>query len=259
MCFIYAIPKHAGPVTRATFKALGLDYALSEGNPDYLPVPSGPSGLPCVVAMPQPPAGVGQPPVAYQPDDQVWTEGPKDEAGACAYHIGYWKTAKPTPAHLARKRQVDGEMIAFDDASQWLIPVARSNVKGRFSTLPTAIVLGTDGKMWQRRPLEKYLSLCVDAEMVWDTLLGVEPEDEAERADDTDPDGEAETEKPKKPGINLQESMRIAIAALQVNYRVGPHELSLLEPTDTDLRTVLHALVDFPAFVRMAVARQKKD
>ena len=241
--FLYFIPKHPrATVTRADFEALGLGYALGVGDPDARKCGSGPGGDEGVIAVPAPAGGVRGPASLYEPAKQTWRKGPGGK-----WFVGFYKDQRPTPASLRREKLIEGEPVTFRDGSEWLVPIARSIVRG--TTLPKELVLGEDNETWQLTELEEYLGLCRDAEKVWGLFMAAEAEAAAESET---ADGKAAVT------IDQQEGMRICISALAVNYRVGPAEVSMLRPTDGDMWSVLRAVCDVPAVERVLAEREKK-
>ena len=239
--FLYFIPEHPrGVVTRADMEAAGLGHALGEGDPDSRKVTAaGPGGAPGFVVAVQPPADAPadcRVDTLYEPAKQVWRKGPGGK-----YFVGHYKARRPAPASLRRPKLIDGELTRFRDDREWLIPVARSIVRG--STLPKEMVLGEDLQTWEHRELPEFLSLCADAEKVFGVIAGAAPD---EGGDVT-------------WAMDRSEAMRICVSALAVNYRVGPLEVSMLGLTDGDVWQVLRAVCDVPMVERVLADRQKKS
>ena len=239
--FLYFIPDHPrGVVTRADMEALGLAYALGEGDPDSRRLTgNGPEGRAGVVLTVPPPASAGpdaRVDTLYEPGKQTWRKGPGGK-----YWVGHYNAKRPTPASVARPRMVEGEPTRFRDDREWLVPIARSIVRG--STLPKEIVLGEDLQTWEQRELPEYLQLCADAEKVFDVIAGAQPDEAGD----------------VKWSMDFAEAMRICVSALSVNYRVGPIEVSMLGMTNDDVWAVLRAVCDVPMVERVMAERQKKS
>lgn len=99
--------------------------------------PGGASGTMLVPLVPgaEPPVRLG-----YQPNFQEWTE-----------HDGYWlgidREAPPTPANLARTKQIGGYKMTMGDGHEWLVPILRRPDDS--TELPSAFSFGADGRLIQ--------------------------------------------------------------------------------------------------------------
>lgn len=243
--FLYFIPHHAGgSVTRADFEALGLGYALGVGDPDARKITAnGPGGQAGSLAVVQSNPDAGEAcrvDTLYEPAKQVWRKGPSGK-----YWVGYCKDRRPTPAGLARAKLIDGEWTPLGQGGgdqEWLIPVARSIVRG--TTLPKGMVLGEDFETWAPAELPEFLELCNHAGRAWEVLTGADVDVESGKI---------------TCHIPYADGMKICVAALAVNYRVGPIEVSMMGLTNTDMWAVLRALCDVPMVERVLADRKKKE
>lgn len=243
--FLYFFPDLPTLVTRRDFELRELGHALPPaGGPTSSRIDNGPGGTGGVLTT-FVGAGGKEPTLRFDSDNQDWRRGPGRwiEGKELVSHVGASRgEQRPTPATLARERFVAGETVRLRDGNDWTIPIARSVVRG--STLPKELVVGEDLKSWSSRDLPEYLSLCADAERVFTWLHGGEPDAEGNVV----------------VSIPYSEGMRIAVAALAVNYRVGPAEVDLLRLfSEPEMEAVLKAVCDFPAYEQMLQDRKKKN
>ena len=176
----------------------------------------------------------GEPqPMGYAPGVQKWAK-----AVSGGWWVGCETDAPPTPADLEHSEIIDGHVVRMGDGQQWLVPVARLFSGG--TALPQAIVLGPNGEK-VLRALPAYAAIARHAERVaQDVHIGI---------------GLRERPKDYEP-MSLLDGWDICVAALALNYRIGPDEASLLEILTTPVvPQVLGALVDVPTL--MAVAQQR--
>jgi len=179
----------------------------------------------------------------YKPDEQTWEQGPDG-----AYWIGHYHNEPlPAPVDLVRKRPINGHALRLLDENEWTIPVARSIANG--ATLPTRLVLGPDKKAWLSRTLPQYLHLCELADdAFW--LFNSSAEN---------PHPQAKYGEASGMSYPFDYGMHLAMAAMGVNYKIGPMEASMLGILgDEQLQTIMEAVIDWPAFVEMAKAAAKK-
>lgn len=184
--------------------------------------------------------------LAYRPNSQTWRQGPTrtHEGKDLAYWVGAENPpeAMPDPTALARKRFIAGHAVAMLDGREWTIPIARSVVRG--STLPKRLVLGPDNQTWTPQELPEFLGLCKEAETAYTLLHG----------------GEADAEGRVTIEIPYDVGMRIALAALAVNYRIGPIEADMLGLFgESEMEATMKAVCDWPAYEAVLLARQKKE
>lgn len=234
--FLYFVPTDKPSLAREDLDRLGLSYAVDAGNPMARGT-RGPEGLTGLIFRGDGKNG------GYDPACQAWRKGPKVD-GETRYWVALpTNEPKPGPAELARPRQISGEPVRLRDGKDWIVPIARSFVRG--STLPKELALGEDGETWAPADLPEYMGLCRHAERffaMWEEAASRESEDER--------------------GIRLdfKDGMAIVVEALRVNYRVGPAEVSMLRLcTDVEMFEVTRAICDLPAFERVLVDRAKKE
>jgi len=161
--------------------------------------------------------------------------------------LGFEKEAMPTPAELQSQDLVPGHKVTMNDGNQWHIPCAR-RVNGT-TYLPQVMQMSPDGQVTYKVKAE-YRQLVKDAETVWDGLI---------EQWDAAPQGSDER---VTLNMTLDDAMlyRIGINALRVNYRVGLHEINLLELFDTN-RSLIElslALIDWPSVIEWSLAQLKK-
>lgn len=187
----------------------------------------GPGGVPGIVITPIPVGRELTETVQYRPQKQTWAE----VAGPKARHwIGWLTDAPPGPDDLRRKKLVPGRDVAGASERLWTIPIARSPVGG--ATLPQNIIFAGGEPVTTVKP--QFAELWEMSGRVWDLVFSPANED-------------AKTE------MSNAELIRIVMAAIATNYRVGPAEISALESAgvamlDTDLlRHAGLALVDADA------------
>jgi len=207
-------------------------------------VTAGPDGGPGVIVQPQPadPSRTEDRPPGYHADRQTWV---------CldGRHLGYWTEAPPEPADLERRELIPGYTIQDAYDRPWSIPVARSpaNVRGhlpwgvRFRNgRPVVEVAGKHSRFW------------TDSARVWDLVAR-----SIEMTSGLATIG---------AGYTAEEDAFLidqALAALSINYRVGPEELELLDTirpgwlTGTTLSAIVNAIVDFHARAAWEAAKKK--
>jgi hypothetical protein len=141
------------------------------------------------------------------------------------YWIGYRENEFPSPEALARRKMFNGHYVRLGDGAPWLVPVARLVDGG--SVFPRR--LAWDGKNWNPGDiLNKYKGLFEDACKFWDALAN---------------GGQYEF----SDGANL------AAAALGLNYKISPEEISILGLFTTETqRDALMAVVDWQTVVELS-------
>jgi hypothetical protein len=207
-----------GGLSRSTVQVFGF-----EGVGDGLLIQPHPASL----------QGV-KPDLRYRRDAQAWRE--------CAdgkYWVGWEIERSPRPCDLARKEMIDGHNVLLGDEQEWLIPVARLFWGG--TALPQSLILGPGGKV-VTEALPEFAGLSADAEKVWAKFS-------AERLAQGD-----EGPQEDAPSLTVDEGFRIAVAALSLNYAIGPNEVAALRLlTTANYREILQALIDVPTLVRVSL------
>jgi hypothetical protein len=160
-------------------------------------------------------------------ESHTWHEGPGG-----ALWVGIEGDIEPDG--LQRREVIDGHLVTLEDGNQWLIPVARSVVRG--PAFPSALILGPKGEV-VRETLPRFREISVIAERVERMFF-------------------AQTEGDDSHDMDLDEGFAVAVAALAINYRIGPVEASALRLiSDDSVRYILRALVDVPTMVEVTEAR----
>jgi len=228
--FLYFIPGASGQLPPEKAKEVGIGYALTGKGVIPGQCGRGPDGGPGILCAIE---GAPHPNPIYAPADQTWVKGPGGK-----YWAGFNNAQRPTPDLLARDKFIAGDKVKLRDGHEWTIPIARSFVRG--SALPQELSLGEDGRTWELKTLPEYVSLCADAEKVWEGFGAVAAGGKFE--------------------IDDQELIRIAVDALGVNYRVSAVEVSMLRLLSTaEMWLILRAMVDWNSVIKAAEAAQKKE
>lgn len=219
--FIYFIPTDKQALTAADFEAAGLGYALTGDGVDCRPTTAGPDGRAGVLAVANAP-GAAKP--KHDPAGQVWRKGPTKAAGP-AFYVGMNKGARPGPADLVRPHAYGGTAVRLLDGQDWTVPRCHAVLDDRPPTLPRVLDVADDGESVVLRPHPAFEQLGRDALRFW-----------------LDWSGQSEDGGRMTPS----EQVRLAVAALAVNYRVGLLEaVALLRLWGTDeFGLVLRALID---------------
>ena len=252
--FLYYIPGHDRQlITAAEFSEAGLGHALLAGKPTGLVTAKGPDGgkgAYCIVPAPAAPGAAPAQGLLFRHGEAAWRRGPGGK-----FWLGLIESDKPGPADLARQRLISGEEIELADGNRWTIPICFSIVRG--STLPKRIVLGEDGTTWETRELERFLPLCADAAKVWQ-LYRQSGQEQSGTDQSGNPPADGEADK-QRVTIDLQEGMRIAVAAIAVNYRVSALEVDALGLIDSErVWEILKAMIDGFNLERVAIALAAK-
>jgi hypothetical protein len=217
----------------------GLAHLFDGEGPNCNHTTGGPGGKAGLTFSMQ---GATRTPAQYDKSVQTWTEGPDG-----VYWIGYTTAERPTPADLVRKRPIAGRTLTLLDGNEWIVPVARSIAGG--STLPTRLVLGPDKKSWRTTELPQFLHLCELADDVF-RLYESSPE-HPHPAAEYDPSG--------RIAFRFDFGMRVVLAALATNYKVGAMEVDLLGLLGTDdMSLIMNTLIDLDAYNEMVSAELGK-
>lgn len=218
--FLYYLSERRNIPSLDELKTVGLGYAFDR-QPEAAGVQGGPDGGSGMVLCQAPDTTVR---VGYYPDDQQWIHVAETPAGPPhEYWIGFAPDAPPTPAGLARMKQLAGHMIPMGDGHEWRIPTA--------ILLPKAYVF-TPGAGWSCTLDEVYSWLWAEAERVQKAY--------------------AEAAAGVKQGETFivrvdPEDVALAARLLALNYRVSEFELSALRVLTSDVvPAVMGALLDEP-------------
>lgn len=198
----------------------GLDRVLDGTHPQCHQTPAAPDGTAqtgCVCAF-HPTAFFESVPLSLSPKEQTWRK--------CAggkFWLGYWNGVKPTPEDLARIELIMGYCVPAGDGNTWIFPMALAwDGTNKF---PKQATWGEDGKII-REVIPKYLEFSSRVRTLATSFY------------DT---GDW--------GISEDEKLEYAVESLNLNYRVGKYELSMLgvfSPEETVVNNVLFALIDQP-------------
>ncbi len=222
MGFLYYIPGHArGTVTAADFRTLGLDHALTVGDPTSLAIGKGPDGGAGMIGVPE---AEGDPTAAgFDAGRQTWRKGPGGR-----FWVGYWNDAKPGPEHLRRRAVHGGTTLALLDGHEWIVPRCVAMIEDRRPDLPYVLDLDDDGETPLGRIHPRYEALCRSAFDWWLTWTG-------QRAGDA--------------AMGMKDRVKLVAEALAVNYRVSRVEaVGLLRLfSETEIAAALRILIDADA------------
>jgi len=240
--FLYYLPDLGKPATREDAAKAGLGYAFEKARSfAQCGCNSGPDKRPGHVVADA--TSLTDRRVGYYPDKQTWHRIPRfvSESGVW---VGYYTDAPPTPADLARPRQLQGHLVELADGNKWLIPVARAfEITGDdirpVISLPQRLTLDDEGQ-WTESAIEARWQYLWDIGQGWlDTVMGVAPGGDA--------DGESVDG--KVIDLTIAGLADSAVSILQANYRVSAAEVSMLGLLNRDvLAHVLNAVIDMPTF-----------
>ncbi len=160
----------------------------------------------------------------FYPDMQEWV-------AVDDYYVGVDRDTI-TPSDLARPEIVDGHFVRLEDGNEWLIPCARVFPSG--TRLPESLILGPDGQLVSE-VLPRFAEFSKDADRVYDFFLG-------------------------EYDILQGDAWNIAVKALNINYRIDKHEVSLLKLlTTTNITKIMKAIIDYPAVEEAAKKKLQDD
>lgn len=171
--------------------------------------------------------------LAYRPDVQRWRRDPSQPADGPAGEIWvgvYTDHRRPTPEELARSPLIPGPRLVLPDSHVWTIPKARQYEQHPdhgllcYCPLPKRLTLDDAGEWVSGEVIPRFRKL-------WE-LAAAYAEAEELAAAEAPPD--ADTVVFTFDGLN-----DLAVAALAVNYHVGPVEIDLLDIFDVETRTRL--------------------
>lgn len=187
--------------------------------------PGGPMGT-----LATPAAGLWD--LQYEPDRQRWIRPARAGDGKeGAYHVGVDPAGEWDPGMVARRDLVPGHVVKLGDGNLWTIPVARMAMGG--VGLPRRRGYDADGrKTWV---VDEALQDLVDfARTAWAARNG------------------------EAVAVSEDQLDAMAAAALGVNYRMGEAEAVALGLfTDSGLRAIVDALLDWPTVLQLIEAQKK--
>lgn len=227
--FLYYAPHASRNPSQEQFHVLGLQYAIS--SPKFVTQecgvgPPNQHGHRGFIYAANPAGDFDMMDLRYTPTAQTWHAIPGTDAW-----VGFWNDRPPTPADLARDKQVGGYNVELGDGNQWLCPVARK-FDGGECALPARTDVDANGR-WIRGALqEKHAQLWETACAYWD--------------------GQLNTEDDSFSIEGFEDIRDAALQSLSVNYRLGKAEVVLLDlfKTDEEPQSVLLALVDYPEVIK---------
>lgn len=245
--FLYYLPgKQVGALTRDDIRAAGLADVLCDCLESQLAFQRrlivnqvharGPDGSSGVILTTQPALGQEIPhKLGYYPAEQTWSavrgqgSGVRHQAeslltpDSCplspAYYLGYDNTHKPTPEFLARPELVSGYEHELGDGRYWTCPTIRHY--GRSPNLPRTMGLDAEG-VFGMRVLPAFEWAWQLSGEIWERVFVA-------------------------PNLPWPDAFRLAVGALSLNYRIGPHEASALGlVTTSNFQSIFDAAIDWP-------------
>lgn len=222
--FFYYLPgQQVGQLTREAVIQAGLEMPLRDGLETQLAfqerliqnqvLSRGPDGMSGVLLFAQPRdlLPVNQR-VGYFPAEQEW----RDYGG---HWLGWDKRHLPSPEYLARPTGVKGYEHVLGDERAWECPTIRR--LGRYANLPRTMGWGAAGE-FEMRILPAYDWAWELAGEIVDRVFG-----------------------PQR--YLFTDVFRLAVAALSINYRIGPREASVLGLITTEnFERIFEAAIDWP-------------
>jgi len=243
---IYYLPGMPTTATIAELRAAGLGHAIEEdvglgragvmrGGPD------GGAGL--IVGYTDRLAGqaLGMFPDGQRWERMAWPPGMNAGARGAAW-VGWWPGSPPRPEELARARMLTGHWVTLADGQGYLVPTVRRAVETSAGTayivsLPHTIRLDAAGEWRRNGVIAVYQDLWRMTERWAESFFA-----SIGRAAEAEAAAGAES-----VSVTFAEEVGLCAAALTVNYRLGPTELSALGLLDeTAVGAVLGALIDLP-------------
>jgi len=166
-------------------------------------------------------------------DGRLHGAGEDYETRICWHHDA---AQQPQPDDLERRRIVPGYSIQDNTGQRWLYPAVRGldHYPAPYGGLPGDWTFEADGSA-KLVLSPDYQQLWAMTARVWDHLTGAEP-----------------VERPVSPA----ELAQIALAALAVNYRIGPGEIAVLQTlgrgviNSHNLPVILQAICDVESVER---------
>lgn len=157
--------------------------------------------------------------VDYCPAEQEWVE-------CGTYWMGWDKTRPPRPEFLARTPLITGYETVLGDGRAWICPTIRKG--GRSPNIPRTMGIDTAG--------EFVMKVLPSYDWAWD--LSAEIFDRVFGAQ----------------SMAWADAFRLAVSALGLNYRIGPHEASQLGLITTEnFQRVAEAAIDWDVVKELLV------
>lgn len=104
-------------------------------------------------------------PLVYRPLQQEWIPAyPVKGLEAGRYLVGFWKDKPPTPQELQRPFPITGRAVRFGDGHDWVIPSVVD--------LPYTLIRSPNDGRWLYKPMERFASLLMAANVWKDRLAG---------------------------------------------------------------------------------------
>lgn len=203
--FLYFAAGIVNPLTPESVSQLDLGYAFAglpmHGRIDGRTPSGGPGTIMCDQSRLEPFD------MAFHPDEQFWRKRPGDD---CVW-IGYYKESPPTPANLARHKQLAGDSMQLADGNQWQVPRFwwHAGEDGFRLQLPRYYDLDEQGQWVYGDVDEEYAHLKALADRLLAAIYFAS-------ADDT------------IPPFTTIEALETAPKLLAINYVVSPIECAIL-------------------------------
>lgn len=227
---LYYLPGAARSVMLPQIEAMGLGHVFDRFTPhSSVGVSRGPdsnNGAVLAVAATVPSEIVG-----YYPDRQTWKKAPGK-----SWWVGVDGNNPPKPEDLGRDEILPGHLVRLADQENWIVPIIRglSDEGGKLAwsrEVPTVSRLNDDGVWIEGEMLPEFEHLWQVA-LDWFELANLRATDEIN----------------ERFG-NMGNGHDYAAEALDVNYRIGPAEASILRLfTPQIVAKILNAIADMPTY-----------
>lgn len=209
------------PGSTVRLKGLTVDTACSQL------AGRGPGNLSGVILCALPTSGQAPRRIGYYPAEQKWVPW----LDGSQVWIGWDPSEPPGPEDLARRERFPGHAVELADGNSYEIPVVRSPVTGRGTSLPCTMGWDSAGAFEVR--------IKAEYRTAWD---------ESERSATLFYGGVAD---PGWRRIDYEEALRMCLRALSLNYRLGRLEQNAFGLVDTETcQRILGATVDWPTVER---------
>lgn len=170
----------------------------------------------------------------YNPQEQTWAKSLNGK-----FWVGYWNGRRPNEESVRRQTFYNSYDVELGNEEKWKIPIARL-IDGSCG-LDTALVMDSDGHL-RKVPIDRYAAFCRQVEALWQDYM-------------TELSGEG------SPALKDDARWQLAVAALGLNYHIGPDEVNqLMLLTQRTMSQTLRAILDIPMLeaVVQSVTRDKK-